>query len=351
MTPFSRPPSKTTHLVLIGTGLIGTALLGQLAAAKRPELSLIGLANSKRMVWKRTGIPLRSWQQQLAAGQVMEIDRLIAEARRLGVPRCVVVDCTASDEVAARYVQILKSGISILTPNKKANAGSFATYQQVREVARGSGAKFLYETNVGAGLPVIQTLQDMIATGDRIVKIEGVFSGTLSFLFNSFTGATSFSQLVARARQLGYTEPDPRDDLSGLDVARKLLILAREVGRTLELDDITVENLTPQSCRTAATVDEFFSRLEQTNGQFEARRHAAAKRGKVLRYVASLHGQTARVRLQAVAETHPAAQLQGSENIFIITTQRYRKYPLVIRGPGAGAEVTAAGVFADILRI
>ncbi len=351
MTPSSPKASKTTHLFVVGTGLIGGTLLRQLQESGRRDLRVVALARSKNMVWAKEGLALGSWERQLARGTPMDARLFVERMIKLALPRSVCVDCTGSEVLIEYYPTILRAGISIVTPNKKANSRDLAFYRKLRTAAQRSGAQFLYETNVGAGLPVIGPLKDMVATGDTITKIEGVFSGTLSYIFNTFTGGRSFSDVVREAQKLGLTEPDPRDDLSGLDVARKLLILAREVGVALELSDIQVENLTPVSCRSAGSVEEFYTLLEQSNEAFELKRHAAEAQGKVLRYVASLRGKSAQVRLVMVDPTHPCAQLSGSDNIFVITTARYRNNPLIIRGPGAGAEVTAAGVLADILRV
>ncbi|MCZ6595842.1 MAG: bifunctional aspartate kinase/homoserine dehydrogenase I, partial [Bacteroidetes bacterium] len=228
---------------------------------------------------------------------------------------------------------------------------SFDLYCKLKKAASLSGAKFLYETNVGAGLPVIGTLNDLRGSGDKILKIEAVLSGTLSYIFNSFSGEKTFSEVVYMAMKNGYTEPDPRDDLNGIDVARKLLILAREIGMSLELNDIKVENLVPESCKSVPTIEMFFEELEKADKDFEIRRKSAEKEGKVLRYIAILENGDAQVTLQTVDSDHPFHNLSGSDNIISFTTDRYHDRPLVIKGPGAGAEVTAAGLFADIIRI
>jgi bifunctional aspartokinase / homoserine dehydrogenase 1 len=267
------------------------------------------------------------------------------------LPNSVFVDCTASETVAGFYPDILSSNISIVTPNKKANSGSQARYRQMKEVTRKRGVKFLYETNVGAGLPVINTMNDLLLSGDKVVKIEAVLSGTLNYIFSSFSAERKFSEVVKEAKEKGYTEPDPRDDLNGMDVARKILILSRESGAELELDDIEVENLVPEDCRGDISVQDFFNRLAKHDAAFETFAQKAAAKNEKLRYMAILENGKTTLRLGSVNSSHPFYSLSGSDNIILLTTERYQERPMVIRGPGAGAEVTAAGVFADIIRI
>ncbi len=253
--------------------------------------------------------------------------------------------------VVDKYPEILESSISIVTPNKKANARKYPYYKKLREYCAKYDTHFFYETNVGAALPIITTMKDLLASGDRVVKIEGILSGTLSYIFNTFSGRQPFSTVLRQANEQGYTEPDPREDLSGQDVGRKLLILAREAGYTLELSDIKIENLIPKQLRQLKTVDEFFRKLPQYDAFFEARRVAASKQGMVLRYVARFENSRAEIGLTAVDSSHPFYNLSGSDNIIVIYTNYYTVSPLIIRGPGAGAEVTAAGVLADILKV
>jgi aspartokinase/homoserine dehydrogenase 1 len=224
-------------------------------------------------------------------------------------------------------------------------------YAALHQTALAKGVKFLYETNVGAGLPVINTLQGLIASGDRFIKIEGVLSGTLSFIFNQFVPGKSFAEVVKQAKEKGYTEPDPREDLSGMDVARKILILSREIGLKLEFSDITIEKIIPQNCQDASTVDDFFVELDKSNAFFENMVNEAYQQGKVLRYIATLENQKITIGLKAIDEKHPFYQMDGADNVIAFTTKRYFDRPLVIKGPGAGAEVTASGVFADIVSL
>ncbi len=304
------------------------------------------------MIIKPEGIFLANYLEQLrSAAQPSDLNVFVEQIKSLNLPNSIFVDCTASIDVASRYQEILASSISIVTPNKKANSAKFAVYRSLKEQAAKANVKFFYETTVGAGLPVIGTLNDLILSGDEIVSIEAVLSGTLSYIFNCFTGEKPFSQVVREAKQKGYTEPDPRDDLSGMDVARKLLILAREMGIAAEPEDISVESLVPESCRSATSVDEFFTKLVLEDKEFAQKLDSAKKEDKVLRYIGTIRSGQAKVTLQAVDSQHPFFSLSGSDNIISFTTKRYCERPLVVKGPGAGTEVTAAGVLADIIRV
>ncbi|HXW10866.1 MAG TPA: bifunctional aspartate kinase/homoserine dehydrogenase II, partial [Steroidobacteraceae bacterium] len=266
-------------------------------------------------------------------------------------PHAVIIDCSASAEVAKHYAHWLSEGIHVVTPNKKANSAAYGEYERVKEARRAAGSHYLYEATVGAGLPVIQTLRDLRETGDEIRRIEGMFSGTLAYLFNTWDGRQAFSDVVREARSLGYTEPDPRDDLSGMDVARKLIILAREMGLRTELAEVRVESLVPAAL-AGCGVDEFVERLAEFDGAMLARLQDAASRGNVLRYVGSVDAQgRAEVGLVELPKTHPFANIALTDNIVRFQTSRYDKNPLIVQGPGAGPAVTAAGVFADLLRV
>jgi len=323
-----------------------------LAKEKSLKINVIGIANSKKMLVNGKGIKLSAWKDELDKnGSKTGLSHFVEEILAQNLQNSVFVDCTSSKEVIQHYEQILSSSISVVTPNKLANSGSYKDYSKLRKAAFKYGGKFLYETNVGAGLPVINTLQDLKYSGDKILKIEGILSGTLSYIFNTFKGEKKFSEVVKEAKEKGFTEPDPRDDLNGMDVARKILILAREAGEELEFNDIEVENILPPSCSKAKTVEDFFAELEKNNAVFAKRRDDAAKQGKVLRFIAKLEKGKATVSLQAVDSNHPFYSLSGSDNMIAFTTERYKERPLVIKGPGAGAEVTAAGVFAEIISI
>lgn len=349
---------KVLNLYLLGTGLIGGTLIRQIREQREKlesdnhiELRLVGLGNSRKMIFDPEGLDLNLLPGLVNdQGDSMNLQIFRERILAYNLPNSILVDCTASEVVAMLYGDLLEASVSVVTPNKKANSGPYPQYRRLRDASRKRGTNFLFETNVGAGLPVINTLNDLLLSGDRVVRIEAVLSGTLNFIFSTFDGTNRMSAIIASAREKGFTEPDPRDDLSGTDVARKILILARESGYTLELSDIVVENLVPEDCRTGS-VDEFLKQISKHDSAFEIRRTEAAAQGKKLRYMAVLENGSARVGLASVDETHPFSNLKGSDNIILLTTQRYLDRPMVIRGPGAGAEVTAAGVFADIIRL
>lgn len=350
---------KVLNVFLVGTGLIGKELVkmmdlqfAKLASQNHLEINLVGIANSKKMLFDADGITLmQAVDTMLKSGESMSLLAYYERMESLNLSNSIFVDCTSSEEVAGFYDRILSSNISIVTPNKKANSGSLERYKKLKSTTAKRGVKFLYETNVGAGLPVINTLNDLLISGDKALRIEAVLSGTLNFIFSSFAEGMQFSEVVKEAKERGFTEPDPRDDLNGMDVARKALILAREIGLDLELSDIEVENLVPEECRSEMKVGEFFERLASFNSDFDELRDHAQHKNEKLRYMAILEGGKAKVSLASVGASHPFYTLSGSDNIILLTTERYKERPMVIRGPGAGAEVTAAGVFADVIRI
>jgi aspartokinase/homoserine dehydrogenase 1 len=351
--------TTTLHLFLVGVGLIGGTLLRQIEAQaaflrekRNLEIRVVGLANSKRMVFDEEGLQLDGWEAQLGKGEAFSMLRFVEQMKAFNLPNAIFIDNTASAEVASYYEEILEASISISTPNKVSASSPYQRYQHLKYLADKRGVQWRYETNVGAGLPIITTLNDLIHSGDRILKIEGVLSGTLSFIFNTFCAAGEtrpFSAIVREAKERGLTEPDPRDDLSGADVRRKLLILARESGLPLEAEDIAVENILPAPCLAAPSVDAFFAALVAEDAHFEALRQAAALEGRALRFVAKLDEGKAGVVLEKFDQSHPFYFLSGSDNMVVFSTERYRERPLVVRGPGAGAEVTAAGVFAEVI--
>jgi aspartokinase/homoserine dehydrogenase 1 len=350
---------KLLNLFVVGTGLIGNALINmiseqfsKLAKENLLEVNVVAVANSKKMLFQEEGLKLKSAVDEMKQnGEAMRMVSFVDQMLNLNLPNSIFVDCTSSLEVTDFYETILSANISIVTPNKKANSGSLEKYKALKSTAFKRGAKFLYETNVGAGLPVINTLNDLLLSGDKVISIEGVLSGTLNYIFSSFTEGKKFSDVVKEAKAKGYTEPDPRDDLSGMDVARKILILSREAGLELELKDIVTQNLVPSDCQGDITVDKFFALLEKHDGEFEKLRAKAAGSKEKLRYKAVLQNGSVKVELGTVGDQHPFYTLSGSDNIILLTTERYQERPMVIRGPGAGAAVTAAGVFADIIRI
>ncbi|GAB1482712.1 hypothetical protein MASR2M78_15280 [Treponema sp.] len=271
--------------------------------------------------------------------------------KTMNLPNSAFCDCTASDIIPAIYEEILKAAVPVITPNKRANSGTYSQYRTLVDYSRDRGIPYLYETTVCAGLPVISTIHDLALSGDTITRIEAVLSGTLSYIFNSFDGSKPFSELVKEAKEKGYTEPDPRDDLNARDAARKALILARECGLPIEFDAIQIEAILPPSCFEARDVDTFFTELKKFDDEFEKRRKAAASKGKALRYMAVIEGGLAQLALREVEVGSPFRSLVDADNIVVISTNRYSQLPLVVKGPGAGAEVTAGGVFADIVRI
>lgn len=350
--------TKTLNIFLVGCGQIGSTLLNQILEQndflqnnQSLEIKLIGVANSKKTFFEKSGINLKNWKEKLESSENGTIEEFTEKMIKLNLPNSIFIDCTGNEKITENYEKILKHSISIVTPNKKANSGSYKNYQDLKNSAKKSNVKFLYETNVGAGLPVISTLHDLLYSGDKIIKIEAVLSGTLSYIFNSFTGEKTFSEIVLEAKNKGYTEPDPRDDLNGIDAARKILILAREIGLPLEMKEIDVENLVPEDCRQTASIEEFFTKLSTHNKYYSDKLSEAQSQQKRLCYIAKIENGKGSVKLESVDKNHPFSSLSGSDNIVSFTTNRYLERPLVIKGPGAGAEVTAAGVFADVIRI
>ncbi|GMH17358.1 hypothetical protein Nepgr_019199 [Nepenthes gracilis] len=355
--------SKTTIAVgIIGPGLIGGALLEQLreqtAVLKEEfniDLRVMGITSSRKMLLSELGIDLSKWKDLLnLQGEAADLQKFVQHVHvNHFIPNTVLVDCTADSSVASHYYDWLCKGIHVITPNKKANSGPLDEYLKLRALQRQSYTHYFYEATVGAGLPIISTLRGLLETGDKILMIEGIFSGTLSYIFNNFTGERDFSEVVAEAKEAGYTEPDPRDDLSGTDVARKVIILARESGLKLELSDIPVQSLVPEPLKASASAEDFMQQLPQFDHDWSKKRQDADDSGEVLRYVGVVDAanQRGHVGLRSYKKDHPFAQLSGSDNIIAFTTVRYKEQPLIVRGPGAGALVTAGGIFSDILRL
>ncbi|KAJ6975435.1 bifunctional aspartokinase/homoserine dehydrogenase, chloroplastic [Populus alba] len=353
--------SKTTIAMgIIGPGLIGATLLDQLrdqAAVLKEDfnidLRVMGITGSRTMFLNDVGIDLSRWRELVKdKGEVADLEKFRQHVHgNHFLPNTVLVDCTADSNVASCYHDWLRRGIHVITPNKKANSGPLDQYLKLRALQRQSYTHYFYEATVGAGLPIISTLRGLLETGDKILRIEGIFSGTLSYIFNNFKGTRAFSNVVAEAKQAGYTEPDPRDDLSGTDVARKVIILARESGLKLELSDIPVQSLVPEPLRASASAEEFMEQLPQYDNEMARARQEAEDAGDVLRYVGVVDAESQQglVELRRYKKGHPFAQLAGSDNIIAFTTTRYKEQPLIVRGPGAGAQVTAGGIFSDIL--
>ena len=350
---------KVLNMFLIGIGLVGKALLKYIDTKMNfleKELSLkikfIGIANSKKMLIDKNGINYKYWQDELnRSGTITDIKSFVSVMQNMNLANSILIDCTANESVVPFYLRILDSNISITTPNKIANTKDYAFYQNLREISKRKNVKFLYNTNVGAGMPIISTIKELVNSGDKISKIEGILSGTMSYLFNSFKGDIHFSEILKNAKKNGYTEPDPRDDLNGLDVARKLLILIREIGIKYDLENIEVENLVPISARADISLEDFFEIIKKNDYIFEERKIQAERNGNVLRYMAKYENGNASVKLTEIKKSHPFFNLNGNDNIVAITSENYSLQPLIIRGRGAGANFTASGIFADILKI
>ncbi len=351
---------KSLHIFMVGVGLIGGTLIRQikehaeyLKKEQNIEVKVVGLSNSKKMLLDWQGIDLEIWKTALDASDkkadlAQYVEEMVVD---MNMSNSIFIDNTADEGITNFYEKILDSSISISTPNKIATSSAYLQYQRLKNIAEKRGVKFMYETNVGAGLPIITTLNDLNMSGDRILKIEGVLSGSLSFIFNNFNGDRKFSDIVTEAKEKGYTEPDPREDLSGFDVRRKIVILARETGIALEPEEVKINSILPKKVMDAKSIDAFFKELVKEDENMEKMRQIAEKKGKLLRMIAKLENGKATIGLQEVEKDSPFATLSGSDNMVVFTTGRYKERPLVIRGPGAGAEVTAAGVFAEIVRI
>ena len=346
------------NVFLMGIGLVGGNLLEQirqqqpkLLKEKHLKIKLAGVANSKKMLFNRDGIDIATFREKLKdEGQDSSLKGFKDEIIRLNMYNSIFVDCTANDQVAKLYAELLGANVSIVTANKVAASSEYENYALLKKTAKRKGAKFLFETNVGAGLPIITTLNDLINSGDTILKIEAVLSGTLNYIFNTLSEQVPLSETIRKAKELGYAEPDPRIDLSGVDVARKLLILVRESGYEFEMKDIKINTFIPASY-FEGSVEDFWKTIPEMDAEFEANRKKLAESGKMWRFVAKFDQGKAEIGLQEITAGHPFADLQGSNNLVMFTTERYQEFPMIIKGYGAGAAVTAAGVFADIIRV
>ncbi len=344
------------NLFICGIGTVGGMLIEQIAAQKeelmrthRLKLNVVGIASSHKALFSREGIDLANYRELLASdGIESNPSRLRDGVVGMNIFNSVFVDCTASREVAGLYQELLEHNINVVAANKVAASNSYESYRRLKETALSRGVKFLYETNVGAGLPIIGTINDLRSSGDRILKIEAVLSGTLNYIFNAISADVPFSETVRLAKELGYSEPDPRIDLSGVDVMRKLVILTREGGYHAEQDQVK-RNLFVPADMMEGSIEEFWRRLPELDADFEARRKVLEAEGKRWRFVARMELGAMSVGLEAVDSRHPFYGLEGSNNIVMLTTERYREYPMLIQGYGAGAAVTAAGVFANII--
>jgi aspartokinase/homoserine dehydrogenase 1 len=344
-------------VILLGCGNVGSALLQQFQtkdsslAAGHKALHVRAIANSRKLLVGHDTVDLGSWQQDLEEkGVDWSIDDILAIRKQLGLLNPTIIDCSTNEEIAKAYTSFLANGFNVVAANKKANTDSMAYYREMRATATRHFRKFMYETNVGAGLPFIDTLQSLIRSGDELQSFGGILSGSLSMIFGMLEDGVAFSKAVEKAMQLGYTEPDPRDDLSGMDVARKLLIIAREIGLELELDDIDVEPVIENGFAADADSAELIKRLEMLDGAFADKVEAAKSSGGVLRYVGQIENGRCSVAIEVVAKDKPLGSIRDGENALVLHSRYYQPIPMVLRGYGAGADVTAAGVFGDLLR-
>lgn len=348
---------KVLNLFICGVGTVGGKLIEQirdqyekLKTDRELKLNVVGIASSKKAIFNRDGINLDTYRDELYRAKDSNNSQLLKEVIGMNIFNSVFVDCTASKEVASFYQLLLEHNVSVVAANKIAASSDYQSYIKLKRTALARGVKFLFETNVGAGLPIIGTINDLINSGDKILKIEAVLSGTLNFIFNEIAADVPFSETVRRAKEQGYSEPDPRIDLSGTDVIRKLVILAREAGYRVEQDDV-VKNLFIPSSYFSGSVEDFWEKLPMLDAEFEEHRKKLEAEGRRWRFVATMdHGKT-NVSLKEVDRNHPFYNLEGSNNIVLLTTERYKEYPMLIQGYGAGASVTAAGVFANIMSI
>lgn len=350
---------QTLNLFVVGTGTVGGTLLNQIRSqfeylkdTHHLQLRVVGLTNTRKMAFAEHGVDLIDWKQMLQLeGKKADFGKFIDRMFKCNLRNSVLVDCTSSGDVAAIYKDVLEKSISVVTPNKIACSSPYNSYKALKRTAALRGVRFLFETNVGSGLPVVNTLNDLIKSGDRIEQIEAVLSGTLNYLFNTVSAKNSLSTTVKKAMDMGYAEPDPRIDLNGVDVARKILILARESGAKLEIKDVKVDHFLPEYCQKAKSVDDFMKTLQKYDADFEVKRKELEAKGRRWRYVATYKNGKAVLALKEFESSHPFYHIEGSDNIVLFTTMRYKAQPLVVKGAGAGAEVTAAGVLADIVRV
>jgi aspartokinase/homoserine dehydrogenase 1 len=346
------------NVFLMGIGTVGGNLLQQLQKQqekllkeKHLKIKLTGVANSRKMAFNRDGIDILTFKETLDnSDKISDLIGFANEIKEMNIYNSVFVDCTASDVVASIYKEILQSNISIVTANKAAASSDYRNYADLKKIAKRKGVKFLFETNVGAGLPIINTLNDLVNSGDKILKIQAVLSGTLNYIFNTISEDIPLSQTIKMAKEEGYSEPDPRVDLSGVDVARKILILARESGYQIEMNEIKISRFVPDSL-FEGSLDDFWRNIPQLDNEFEQKRKTLEKENKKWRFVAHFENGAAEVGLQEVGSKHPFYDLEGSNNLVMYTTERYQQFPMLIKGYGAGASVTAAGVFADLIKV
>jgi aspartokinase/homoserine dehydrogenase 1 len=346
------------NLFVVGIGTVGSSLLEQIKKQKPKlmaqnglKLNVVGIASSKKMIFMREGIDLENYREKLYAdGLDASPARICQEVVNMNIFNSVFVDCTANENIADLYRMLLENNVSVVTANKIAASSEYANYASLKDISRRRGVKFLFETNVGAGLPIINTMNSLINSGDHIQKMQAVLSGTLNFIFNTISDEIPLSKAILMAKEAGFAEPDPRIDLSGKDVVRKLVILAREAGYKTEQEDV-VKNLFIPDRFFDGSLEDFWQNVPELDSEFEEKRKELVSLGKRWRFVATMEMGQCNVGLQEVDSLHPFYDLQGSNNIILITTERYTEFPMMIKGYGAGAGVTAAGVFSDIISI
>ncbi|MEX0275429.1 MAG: bifunctional aspartate kinase/homoserine dehydrogenase I, partial [Flavobacteriaceae bacterium] len=349
---------KQINLFVMGVGNVGSKLLGQIAKQQeylrkhlKMNLRVVGIGNSTKMHFDGDGISVADWQSLLEKGQTSKNGAFFDAVKKMNLRNSIFVDNTASSAVSESYGDYLKNSIAVVTCNKIACSSEYAHYNEIKRLSQSYNAPFLFETNVGAGLPILDTLKNLVASGDTILEIQAVLSGSLNFVFNNFNEGITFHDVVKQAQEQGYTEPDPKIDLSGIDVMRKILILARESGHQLELADIDNQSFLPKESLDTHSNDDFYASLKEHETSFQALYANAKKANARLKYVASFQNGKAHVGLQEITPGHDFYHLEGSDNIVLFYTERYPDQPLIIKGAGAGAEVTASGIFADIIRI
>jgi bifunctional aspartokinase / homoserine dehydrogenase 1 len=349
---------KEMYLFIAGTGLVGTSLMKQLqkqystlVTEHNLKINLIGVTNSRKMLIDKKGISLDDYKEMLkTSGEKGDIAAFIQQMTKLNLRNAVFIDCTADEDVASRYGEILSKYVSIVAANKIACSSEQSYYQQLKSIASERGVRFMYETTVGAGLPIIKTINDLVLSGDKILKVEAVLSGTMNFIFNELGPEMPLSSAIRKAREKGYSEPDPRVDLSGTDVVRKIMILAREAGYAIEKEDVVVKMFLPDEC-FKGDLNNFFEKVKEFDAEFEQKRKELTSKNLKWRFFATMELGKAKVELLTIGSEHPSFNLEGSNNIILLTTNRYNELPMVIKGYGAGADVTAAGVFADLMRV
>jgi len=349
---------KEMYLFIAGIGMVGSSLMKQLqkqystlVSEHNLKINLIGVINSRKMIIDKKGIPLENYKEALkTSGEKGDISVFIQQMTKLNFRNAVFIDCTANEDVASRYAEILSKYVSIVTANKIACSSAQSYYQQLKSIANERGVRFMYETTVGAGLPIIKTINDLVLSGDKILKVEAVLSGTMNFIFNELSPEIPLSSAIRKAREIGYSEPDPRIDLSGTDVVRKIMILAREAGYSIEKEDVVINKFLPDEC-FEGDLNNFFEKVREYDAEFEQKRKKLTSHNLKWRFFATMEMGKAKVELLEIGPEHPSFNLEGSNNIILLTSNRYNELPMVIKGYGAGAEVTAAGVFADLMRV